>query len=230
MKMSKSEAGKLGAKKSKITCENNKTKRIIDYNLSPVCCLHCNTSLSYEKRKNKFCSYTCAGIYNNSKKNWFNIKTGPISKKDSIISEKNNIKYKNLITNKVVWNCLSCDKEYITSEVKAGKFCNRKCQTDYQYKESINNWDTITPGRRAIKKFLAETFGKKCSICSISSWNEKEIVLELEHKDGNSQNNSKDNLCLICPNCHSQTTTYKAKNKGNGRYIRRKRYAEGRSY
>lgn len=60
--------------------------------------------------------------------------------------------------------------------------------------------------------------------------NGKDIVLELEHKDGNSQNNSKENVCLICPNCHSQTPTYKGKNKGNGRHSRRKRYAEGKSY
>ena len=54
--------------------------------------------------------------------------------------------------------------------------------------------------------------------------------MELEHNDGNSQNNSLDNLSLICPNCHSQTPTYKGANKGNGRHYRRVRYAEGKSY
>ena len=54
--------------------------------------------------------------------------------------------------------------------------------------------------------------------------------MELEHKDGNSSNNSLDNVCLLCPNCHSQTDTYKNKNKGNGRHYRRLRYSEGKSY
>ena len=58
----------------------------------------------------------------------------------------------------------------------------------------------------------------------------KKIVFELEHKDGNSENNQPENLCLICPNCHSQTDTYKNRNKGNGRFKRRQRYAEGKSY
>jgi predicted HNH restriction endonuclease len=45
----------------------------------------------------------------------------------------------------------------------------------------------------------------------------------LEHIDGNAYNNSESNLSLLCPNCHSQTPTYKAKNKGNGRVERRER-------
>ena len=66
--------------------------------------------------------------------------------------------------------------------------------------------------------------------CGITEWNNKKIVLELEHKDGNSENNDLVNLELLCPNCHSQTPTYKAKNKGKGRHSRRERYKDGKSY
>ena len=45
-------------------------------------------------------------------------------------------------------------------------------------------------------------------------------------KYGNSSNNMRDNLRLVCPNCDSQLDTYKSKNKGNGRINRRKRYLE----
>ena len=55
-------------------------------------------------------------------------------------------------------------------------------------------------------------------------------MLELEHKNGNSNDNSLENVCLVCPNCHSQTPTYKGRNKGNGRYMRRERYRDGKSY
>ena len=61
-------------------------------------------------------------------------------------------------------------------------------------------------------------------------WNKKPIPLEVEHNDGNSDNNLMKNLSLICPNCHAQTPTYKGKNKGHGRYSRRLRYQEGKSY
>lgn len=227
MKMSRSESGKLGGEKSKVVNEIRKQKRIADYNQLPNRCINCNTVILYEKRKNKFCNQSCAGIFTNSKKDWSSIKTGPIPKLSN--AKKKNIT-KRLCVNKVAWECLNCKKEHITSEHRAGKFCNRKCQGDYDYCQTINNWEIKTPGKGAIKRFLREKYGKKCAACGIDSWNGKDIVLELEHKDGNSQNNSKENLCLICPNCHSQTPTYKGKNKGNGRHSRRKRYAEGKSY
>jgi hypothetical protein len=56
------------------------------------------------------------------------------------------------------------------------------------------------------------------------------LVLVLDHIDGNSENNRRDNLRLVCPNCDSQLPTFKMRNKGKGRYSRRQRYAEGRSY
>lgn len=56
------------------------------------------------------------------------------------------------------------------------------------------------------------------------------IPIELEHVDGNSNNNSLDNLKLLCPSCHSLTKTYKGMNVGNGRHNRQQRYKEGKSY
>jgi len=128
------------------------------------------------------------------------------------------------------YNCLCCGKVNLTGRSKVNKYCDNQCQQDFIYKEAISNWNVKSPGASRIKKYLAETFGKKCSVCGIDSWNDKEITLELEHKDGNSENDSKENVCLICPNCHSQTDTYKAKNKGNGRHSRMKRYHEGKSF
>lgn len=69
-----------------------------------------------------------------------------------------------------------------------------------------------------------------CWTCNISEWNNKPIIFEIEHIDGNSENNKEENLSLICPNCHSQTETYKGKNVGNGRHFRKIRYQQGKSY
>jgi hypothetical protein len=129
------------------------------------------------------------------------------------------------------FNCLNCDKEHAFKGYSyANKYCDNQCQKDYEYKEAIKNWKNVTPGKNRIKRYLEETVGNKCSECGIEEWNGKEIVFELEHKDGNSENNVLENLCLICPNCHSQTGTYKNKNIGNGRHSRRQRYAEGKSF
>ena len=63
-----------------------------------------------------------------------------------------------------------------------------------------------------------------------SIWLGQPIPLEMDHTDGNHRNNSLDNLKLLYPTCHALTPTYKAKNKGNGRYSRMKRYHNGKSY
>ncbi len=81
-----------------------------------------------------------------------------------------------------------------------------------------------------IKRYVLEKFNGKCSTCKINTWNRKSIVLELEHIDGDYTNNSEDNLCVLCPNCHSQTPTYKGANVGKGRHCRRERYKRGLSY
>lgn len=52
-----------------------------------------------------------------------------------------------------------------------------------------------------------------CLKCGISEWQGKKIPLELEHKDGNNQNNERSNLEGLCPNCHSITETWRGKNK-----------------
>lgn len=52
-----------------------------------------------------------------------------------------------------------------------------------------------------------------CIKCGISEWFSKPISLELEHKDGNNKNNSRENLEGLCPNCHSTTDTWRGRNK-----------------
>jgi len=49
--------------------------------------------------------------------------------------------------------------------------------------------------------------------CGISEWFGKKISLELEHKDGNNKNNLRENLEGLCPNCHSNTDTWRGRNK-----------------
>lgn len=47
------------------------------------------------------------------------------------------------------------------------------------------------------------------------TWNGKPLVLQLEHKNGDNTDNRLENLCLICPNCHTQTATFAGRNKGS---------------
>lgn len=58
---------------------------------------------------------------------------------------------------------------------------------------------------------------EKCELCHITEWFGKKISFELDHKDGNRYNHNLKNLRILCPNCHSQTDTFRGRNKsGSG--------------
>lgn len=61
------------------------------------------------------------------------------------------------------------------------------------------------------KRILLEQ-ENKCACCGRSEWMGKPLTLEIDHKDGNNKNNSRDNLEGLCPNCHSNTPTWRGRN------------------
>jgi hypothetical protein len=123
--------------------------------------------------------------------------------------------------------CLFCGAECKVSPKRIHKYCSIQCHQDHILNVKIDNG---TASLRTLKRFLIKTYGNKCSNCGITEWNKKPIVMDLEHIDGDGENNKLNNLCLLCPNCHSQTDTYKGKNRGNGRHNRMKRYYSNKSY
>ncbi len=51
-----------------------------------------------------------------------------------------------------------------------------------------------------------------CECCGITEWNNKPISFELDHVNGDRFDNSLENLRVLCPNCHSQTYTFRGRN------------------
>lgn len=82
--------------------------------------------------------------------------------------------------------------------------------------------ENSTYQRGHLKKRIIESnlLDYKCESCGIeNTWNNKPIVLQLEHKNGISNDNRIENLCFLCPNCHSQTNTYAGKNLKSKKYF-----------
>jgi HNH endonuclease len=128
-----------------------------------------------------------------------------------------------------VRNCFYCGQQTTNP-----KYCNNWCQARLVTKQKIQDWKEgkVFPHSKIIRKYLFVKFENKCTRCG---WNEINPLtglrpLEVEHIDGNSENNVEENLTLLCPNCHSLTPTYRALNKGNGRHKRRLRYKTGKSF
>ena len=66
--------------------------------------------------------------------------------------------------------------------------------------------------KRSIREILLEERLHKCEKCGLTSWLGKPINLQVHHIDGNTNHNTRDNLLLLCPNCHSQTDNWCNKN------------------
>ena len=125
-------------------------------------------------------------------------------------------------------NCINCGKEI----VNRNKFCSIKCQKEYEFKEYIDRWKAgKEDGLRGkyqlslhIRTYLLRKYNHKCSKCGWGEVNQYtgNIPLEIEHIDGNFLNNSEENLIVLCPNCHSLTSTYKGANIYHGRKERAK--------
>jgi Zn finger protein HypA/HybF involved in hydrogenase expression len=77
----------------------------------------------------------------------------------------------------------------------------------------LKKFDDLTTAQ-AIKKRLINERGHRCECCRKEMWLGGEIVLELDHVNGDRDNNSRENLQLLCPNCHALTPTYRGKNIG----------------
>ena len=114
--------------------------------------------------------------------------------------------------------CLNCEKDFIAGRSTTGKYCCLKCSKEGQLTRGRTQFlEGTMINRGHIKKHMVDIHGWKCVMCNNTEWLGAPIPLELDHIDGNAGDNRPQNLRLLCPNCHAQTPTHKAKNKGNGR-------------
>lgn len=187
-------------------------------------CLKCGKKL--QKWQKKFCSNSCSASYTNIGRKFSDETKKRIS--NTILNKHHNVTTTVINKNRKLF-CLYCGKELHKWQKK---FCDNKCHGKYTHNEKYNNFlsnesdfneGNYTP--KHFKDFFLNEQNGVCAICgTLPEWNNKPLIFILDHIDGDASNNKRSNLRLICPNCDSQTTTFKSKTKNSKRrnYFREK--------
>lgn len=159
----------------------------------PKFCQACLVRLSINKRKNKFCSRSCAVSANNGKAS--KRKPGPYSKRPCSIC--------GLMT-------------------KNKKCCSNDCWVKFSYQENVRlwlsgssiggSWHGVAP---YVRRYLIENRGNRCELCGWCEVNQftGRTPIQVHHLD-DPMNHEVSNLQLLCPSCHSLTPNFGGNGKG----------------
>lgn len=135
---------------------------------------------------------------------------------------------------KLFCQCCGCE---IDGSFGSGRFCSRKCCSRWCRLQGSRKGGLSTKIKREktqldkLNKILSNQISssslhgnlkdylfkfqlkeKRCECCGLSTWVGRDIPTQLHHIDGNHENNSLENLQILCPNCHAQTDTYGYRN------------------
>ncbi len=144
--------------------------------------------------KVKYCSRSCSATVSNS-----------------VPKRKKNIRY-----------CHICSTVLKDS---SQKYCSPPCMWEGIHGEKLSQWlDGSFDGsgangdlRGSFRNWMLAQADYKCTLCG---WNQKnpfidKVILTIDHIDGNWQNNKRDNLIVLCYNCHTLTPTFCSLNKNS---------------
>lgn len=187
-------------------------------------CKYCGKIIPFEKRENDFCDRSCSASYNNPLKEDRSIESR--QKTSDTICDKLGIE-KRPVKDLTEGVCLNCGKPISNRN----KFCNNTCYAEYQRREYIKRWkegkETGIKGAddiaTAVRVYIREKYNNSCQLCG---WNQVNrftglVPLQIHHIDGDCMNNSEENLQLLCPNCHSLTENFGARNQNCTRIDKR---------
>jgi len=99
------------------------------------------------------------------------------------------------------------DDSWYEKVAQSNRSAERIAKVKKQWFEKRNyenvHWTTL-------RKYLKEDVGH-CECCGLDSWMDKVIPLEVHHKNGNNKDNTRENLVVLCCNCHAQTDNWKGR-------------------
>ena len=170
-------------------------------------CIACGTLL-VNRDQFKFCSRSCSAATNN------------------VLYQKRQVE----------GQCFTCGNPCPSKR----KWCDSCYQTHYKYRAASSKrkvpcvyigynqhriaewltgeWDGSqkSGASNAVRAYLLDINDYKCSMCGFDTPHpvDNTTILEIDHIDGDSTNNTFTNLRVLCPNCHALTPSYRARNTG----------------
>lgn len=97
----------------------------------------------------------------------------------------------------IQYNCLFCNKEFVYPPNRPRRYCSHKCANKGR---SIHLLEPKHPNN--FKRFWMRR-GMIIQKCEKCGYDECKEILGIHHIDENRNNNKRENLLILCPNCHS---------------------------
>jgi 5-methylcytosine-specific restriction endonuclease McrA len=157
-------------------------------------CKFCEIVIQDEKLT--FCNQSCSAKYNNAKRKERGWTHSPETIKLLRDSGRR--------TGRKQWKNTSLDANTLVK-------WKESLRAGWKKKYESKTFDELSIWQKR-KRVIEEQSGA-CADCGLSKWKSIPINLEMDHKDGNTDNNSRENLWALCPNCHSTTETWRGRNK-----------------
>jgi len=116
----------------------------------------------------------------------------------------------NYVTCKTRIQELNIDSSHFLDRIKSSNFATSLTKEEFLSRLTENSKENRCHTKKYLIKFKVIPY--ICAKCNNNGiWNETPLSLQLEHKNGISNDNRIDNLEFLCPNCHSQTETFAGK-------------------